>query len=111
MAASSGERCATVLVAAWRFLNNDATVVEESEARPRLLPARERKLRRVCNAPMKAETMKSGKVKGVPPSFGSGRTTARQGGQKSVHVRVGETPTPTGGDARAPEIGSAPNSQ
>src|SRR5438876_9442158 len=47
MAASSGVRCATVLVAASTFLNSDATVAEESAARPRLLPARERKSRRV----------------------------------------------------------------
>src|SRR6266487_2715573 len=47
MAASSGVRCATFFVAASMFLNSDATVAEESAARPRLLPARERKSRRV----------------------------------------------------------------
>jgi len=47
MAASSGVRCATFFDAASTFLNNDATVAEESAARPRLLPARERKSRRV----------------------------------------------------------------
>src|SRR5438046_8825164 len=39
MAASSGVRCATFFVAASMFLNGDATVAEESAARPRLLPA------------------------------------------------------------------------
>src|SRR5947209_2736590 len=47
MAASSGVRCATFFVAASTFLNNDATVAEETAARPRLLPAMEMKSRRV----------------------------------------------------------------
>src|SRR5207249_6987398 len=47
MAASSGVRCATFFDAASTFLNNDATVPEESAARPKLLPASEMKSRRV----------------------------------------------------------------
>src|SRR3954468_4839821 len=47
MAASSGVRWATLLVAASTFFCNAATVAEESAASPRPLPARERKLRRV----------------------------------------------------------------
>src|SRR5438034_7166864 len=55
MAASSGVRCATVLVAASILFSNEATVAEESAARPRLLPARERKSRRVRLWTMKLE--------------------------------------------------------
>src|SRR5439155_12898454 len=47
MAASSGVRWATFFDAASIFLNNDATVAEETAARPRLLPAMEMKSRRV----------------------------------------------------------------
>src|SRR3954468_3943159 len=47
MAASSGVRWATLLVAASTFFCNAATVAEERAASPRPLPARERKLRRV----------------------------------------------------------------
>src|ERR1041385_344115 len=55
MAASSGVRCPTLLAASSTSLNNDATVPEESAARPRLLPARERKSRRVCTVEAKYE--------------------------------------------------------
>src|SRR5437868_3706801 len=47
MAACSGVKCATLWVAASTFLSNEATVAEESAARPRPLPASERKSRRV----------------------------------------------------------------
>src|SRR5438034_9851352 len=42
----AGVRCATFFDAASTFLNNEPIVVEESAARPRLLPASERKSRR-----------------------------------------------------------------
>src|SRR5213594_909516 len=61
MAASSGVRCATVLVAASTFLNNDAIVAEESAARPRLLPARERKSRRVRTLSIFANSLRRDK--------------------------------------------------
>ena len=48
IATSSGVRCATLFVAASMFFSNDATVAEESAARPRLLPEMEMKSRRVC---------------------------------------------------------------
>src|SRR6188472_3629951 len=48
MAASSGDRCATVFVAASTVFSNAAIVLEESAASPSTLPAREIKLRRVC---------------------------------------------------------------
>src|SRR5438132_10856291 len=47
MAASSGVKCATVFVAASTLFSSEATVAEESAARPRLLPASARKSRRV----------------------------------------------------------------
>src|ERR1043166_1196681 len=52
MAACSGVNCATAFVAASTFLSNDATVAEESAARPRPLPANARKLRRVRSRAM-----------------------------------------------------------
>src|SRR5438105_10136642 len=55
MAASSGVNCATVFVAASTFFSNDATVAEESAARPRLLPASARKSRRVRSRTMELE--------------------------------------------------------
>src|SRR5256714_11907648 len=58
MAASSGVRWVTAFVAASTFFSNDAIVAEESAARPRPLPARERKSRRVriCTARESAGT-------------------------------------------------------
>src|SRR5438552_2016097 len=56
MAASSGVKWATVFVAASTVFSSDATVADESAANPRLLPASERKLRRVrtCTGVIKA---------------------------------------------------------
>ncbi len=55
IAASSGVKCATVFVAASTLFSNEATVAEESAARPRLLPASARKSRRVRSRTMKLE--------------------------------------------------------
>src|SRR5450432_3220252 len=55
MAACSGVNCATLCVAAATFFSNDATVAEESAARPSPLPATKRKLRRVRSPSMEFE--------------------------------------------------------
>ena len=77
MAASSGVRCATFFDAASTFLSNDATVAEESAARPRLLPARERKSRRVRTCASTNQSDFGGSVQSL-----SSRAEATKGSRK-----------------------------
>jgi hypothetical protein len=73
MAASSGVRCATFFYAASTYLNNDATDDEESAARPRLLPARERKSRRVRTCASTNQSDSGGGVQSLSSRTEEGR--------------------------------------
>jgi hypothetical protein len=91
-------RCATFFDTASTFLNNDATVAEESAARPRLLPARERKSRRVRTC---AHTNQSGSGGGMQ-SLSSRAEEGRSG--KKVEVRIKKFATANGAAMDACDI-------
>ncbi|SRR6266567_4954232 len=88
MAASSGVRCATFFDAASTFLNNDATVAEERAARPRLLPARERKSRRVRTCARTNQSGSGGGMQSLSSRAEEGRSKNGETGRSDIEGKA-----------------------